>query len=209
MDRLKQDFIVAFRRLRATPGFALAAILTLALGIGANTAIFTAVNAVVLRALPVNRPEELFALNTKLFKNDFPVVSYPNYLDIRDRSTNVASGLAAYRIDPINFSRGGDNSRAWGYLVTGNYFDMLGVNAARGRVFHREDDISRGGHPIAVITYAFWQRRFGGDPAAVGARVKLNGLDYTIVGVTPPGFIGTELIYTPDIFVPMAMEPQI
>src|SRR4051812_44791044 len=187
MERLKQDFIVALRRLRATPGFALAAILTLALGIGANTAIFTAVNALVLRTIPVDHPEQLFAINTKILKNDFPVQSYPNYVDTRDRSASVAD-IAAYRLDPMNVSRGGENSRAWGYLVTGNYFDMLGVNAGRGRMLHREDDVTRGGHPVAVISYAYWQRRFAADPGAVGSRIKLNGMDYTVVGVTPRDF---------------------
>ena len=128
MDRLRQDIIVALRRLRSSPGFTIAAIVTLALGIGANTTIFTAVNTVVFRTLPVDHPEQLFSVNTQTFKTEFPVQSFPNYRDTRDRSGNVVSGLAAYRIDSINFSRAsGDNSRAWGYLVTGNYFDMLGI----------------------------------------------------------------------------------
>ena len=210
MDRLKQDLILAFRRLRSSFGFTIAAIVTLALGIGANTTIFTAVNTVVFRSLPVDHPDQLFSVNTKTYKTEFPVQSFPNYRDTRDRSTNVVAGLASYRIDPINFSRGGgDNSLAWGYLVTGNYFDLLGVAPLRGRLLHSSDDITRNGHPIAVITDAFWKRRFGGDPSAVGSRVKLNGLDYTIVGIAPPQFSGTEVIYTPEIFVPMAMEPQI
>ena len=210
MDRLKQDLILAFRRLRSSFGFTIAAIVTLALGIGANTTIFTAVNTVVFRSLPVDHPDQLFSVNTKTYKTEFPVQSFPNYRDTRDRSTNVVAGLASYRIDPINFSRGGgDNSLAWGYLVTGNYFDLLGVAPQRGRLLHSSDDITRNGHPIAVITDAFWKRRFGGDPSAVGSRVKLNGLDYTIVGIAPPQFSGTEVIYTPEIFVPMAMEPQI
>jgi predicted permease len=210
MHRLKQDVIVAFRRLHSSPGFTIAAIVTLALGIGANTAIFTAVNGVIFRTLPVDHPEELFAVNTQALRTEFPVQSFPNYRDTRDRSANVAAGLAAYRIDPINFSRGaGDNARAWGYLVTGNYFDMLGVHPGRGRLLHPSDDVSRGGHPVAVISHTFWQRRLGGDPGAVGRRIKLNGLDYTIVGIAPRQFTGTELIYTPEIYVPMAMEPQI
>lgn len=210
MDRFRQDLIVALRRLRSSPGFTAAAIVTLALGIGANTAIFTAVNAVVFRSLPVERPEELFAVNALTFKSELPVLSFPNYRDVRDRSTAVLAGLAAYRVDPINFSRAAaDNSRCWGYLVTGNYFDMLGVKAARGRVLRPEDDVNRGGHPVAVLSHAFWQRRFGGDPGAVGSRIKLNGLDYTVIGIAPEPFIGTELVYTPDIWVPMAMEPQI
>src|SRR5579883_1896724 len=114
MDRLKQDLIVAFRRLRSTPGFTLAAIVTLALGIGANATIFTAVNTIVFRALPVDHPEQLFSVNTQTFKTELPVMSYPNYRDARDRLGDVVSGLAAYRIDSINFSRGdGNNSRAW------------------------------------------------------------------------------------------------
>src|SRR5215467_13479515 len=104
MDRFKRDLIVALRRLRSSPGFTIAAIVTLALGIGANTAIFTAVNAVVFRALPVGQPEELFAVNTQMFKTEIPVQSFPNYRDTRDRSTNVLAGLAAYRIDPISFN---------------------------------------------------------------------------------------------------------
>ena len=116
MDRLKQDLILAFRRLRSSFGFTLAAIVTLALGIGANTTIFTAVNTVVFRSLPVDHPDQLFSVNTKTYKAEFPVQSFPNYRDTRDRSTNVVAGLASYRIDPINFSRGGgDNSLAWGY----------------------------------------------------------------------------------------------
>jgi predicted permease len=162
-----------------------------------------------LRSIPVPHPEELFSINSKVLKSEFPVESYPNYLDTRDRIGAAATGLAAYRIDGMNFSRGGDNSRVWGYLVTGNYFDMLGIHPLRGRVLHPDDDRMRSASPVAVITYAFWQRRFGGAADALGAVVKLNGLDYTIVGITPQGFQGTELIYTPEIFVPMSMEPQI
>jgi predicted permease len=210
MDRFRQDLILAFRRLRSSPGFTLAAILTLALGIGANTAVFTAVNALIFRPLPVTHPEELVAVNTHLALNaEFPVTSYLDYLDYRDRN-NVLSGLAGYRFSPVSFSQGNsNNARMWAYEVTGNYFDVLGVGAMRGRVLHREDDITRGGHPLAVITAACWQRRFAGDRGVVGRQIKLNGMDYTIVGVTPAGFSGTEVVFTPDIFVPIAMEPQI
>ncbi len=209
MDRLRQDLAVTFRRLRSSPGFTVAAIVTLALGIGANTAIFTAVNALVFRPLPVAHPNELVSLNTRAGKDEFPVQSYPNYIDLRDRNT-VLAGLAGYRMAPINFSRGESNgARIWSYEVTGNYFDILGVKPLAGRVLHREDDVTRRGHPVAVITYACWQKRFGADPGIIGQRIKLNGLDYTIVGVTPKGFSGTEVVFTPDIFVPIAMEPLI
>src|SRR5579863_5914174 len=209
MDQLRQDLIVSLRRLRSSPGFTISPILTLALGIGANTAIFTAVNALIFRPLPVERPNELVFLNTHLAHTEFPVQSYPNYLDYRDRN-NVLSGLAGYRFAPVSFSRGdSNNARMWVYEVTGNYFDVLGVEASRGRVLHREDDVNRRGHPVAVITYGCWQRRFAGESDIVGRKIKLNGMDYTVVGVTPPAFSGTEVVFTPDIFVPIAMQPQI
>jgi predicted permease len=209
MDRLFQDLIVSFRRLRSSPGFTVAAILTLALGIGANTTIFSLVNAVVFRPFGVERQNELVFFNMHLAKAEFPSTSYPDYKDYRDRNT-VLTDLALYRIVPMNLSRGsGENSRLWGYEVSGNYFDMLGVKALRGHVLHPEDDVKRGGHPLAVITYNCWQRRFAADPDIAGKKVKVNGLDYTILGVTPKSFVGTELIFTPEIFVPVAMAAQV
>jgi predicted permease len=209
MDRLLQDLIVSFRRLRSSPGFTAAAVVTLALGIGANTTIFSLVNAVVFRSFEVERPNELAFFNTHTAKADFPAISYPDYKDYRDRNT-VFTDLGVYRIAPMNMSRGGaGNSRIWGYLVSGNYFDMLGVKAIRGRVLHGEDDVKPGGHPVAVISFSCWKRRFGGDPDIAGKNVKLNGLDYTILGVAPAGFVGTELIYTPEIWAPIAMSKQI
>ena len=209
MDRLFQDLIVSFRRLRGSPGFTVAAILTLALGIGANTTIFSLVNAIVFRPFGVERQNELAFFNTHTAKAEFPALSYLDYKDYRDRNT-VFSGMAMYRIVPMNMSRGGgQNSRLWGYEVTGSYFELLGVNAIRGRILHPEDDVNKGGHPLAVITYNCWQRRFAGDPDIAGKKVKVNGLDYTILGVTPSGFVGTELIFTPEIFVPIMMSAQI
>jgi len=209
MDRLIQDLIVSFRRLRSSPGFTVAAILTLALGIGANTTIFSLVNAVVFRPFGVEHQNELAFFNMHLAKAEFPSTSYPDYKDYRDRNT-VLSALALYRIIPLNMSRGGgENSRLWGYEVSGNYFDMLGVKPIRGRVLHPDDDVKRGGHPLAVITYNCWQRRFAGDPDIAGRKVKVNGLDYTILGVTPREFVGTELIFTPEIFVPVAQAAQL
>src|SRR5437763_1317976 len=136
MDRLRQDLIVSFRRLRQTPGFTLAAIVTLALGIGANTAIFTAVNAIVFRSLPVDRPNELVFLNLG-GKVETPNQSYPNYRDFRDRNDTFSS-LMAYRVVPASFSvPGGRNARVWGYLVSGNYFDGLGERDSRTRAASR------------------------------------------------------------------------
>jgi predicted permease len=206
---LRHDLTCAFRRLRSSPGFTAAAIVTLALGIGANATVFSLVNAVVFRPFGVEHQSELVSFNMRTSKAQFPTISYPDYIDYRDRNT-VLSGLAMYRTIPVSMSRSGANNiRLWGYEVSGNYFDMLGVQAIRGRVLHAADDVKRGGHPLAVISYACWQARFGGDPDIAGKQVKIAGLDYTIVGVTPPAFIGTELIYTPEIFVPMAMAEQI
>jgi predicted permease len=206
---LRHNLTFAFRRLRLSPGFTAAAIVTLALGIGANTTIFSLVNAIVFRPFGVQNQSELVSLNMRTSKAQFPTLSYPDYKDYRDRNT-VLSALAMYRPIPMSMSRSGaKNARLWGYEISGNYFDMLGVQAIRGRVLHPEDDVKRGGHPLAVISYNCWRARFGGDPDIAGKQVKIAGLDYTIVGVTPPAFTGTELIYTPEIFVPLAMAEQI
>ena len=183
--------------------------MTLALGIGANTTIFSLVNAVVFRPFGVQNQSELVFFNMHTSKREVPLTSYPDYKDYRDRNT-VLSGLAMYFFDTLNISRSGaQNTRLWGYEVSGNYFDMLGVQPIRGRVLHPADDVQRGGHPVAVITYGCWQAHFGGDPNVVGKQVKINGLDYTIVGVTPQAFIGTEVLFTPEFFVPLAMSEQI
>ncbi len=206
---LRHDLVYTFRRLCSSPGFTAVAILTLALGIGANTTIFSLVNAAVFRPFGVERQNELVSLNIRTSKAEFPVLSYPDYKDYRDQNT-VFSGLAMYHPVPVNLSRAGSgNVRIWGYEVSGNYFDMLGVQPARGRLFHPEDDVKRGGHPVAVISYACWRGTFGGDPEIAGRKVKIGGMDYTIVGVTPASFIGTEMIFSPQIFVPLAMAEQI
>ncbi|MGD0301462.1 MAG: ABC transporter permease, partial [Bryobacteraceae bacterium] len=170
MDSLLLDLRLALRRLRQNPGFSIVAILTLALGIGANTAIFSVINAVLLRPLPVERSSELVAVNETMAGNTFPTLSVPNFRDMRDRNA-VLAGLAAYRILPASLGLPGASQRLWGYLVTGNYFDMLGVKPVRGRLLLPEDDRVPGGHPVAVISFGCWQKRFGGDPAVVGRQV--------------------------------------
>jgi predicted permease len=148
------------------------------------------------------------SLNETLGGNTFPSLSFPNYRDIRDRN-QALSGLMAYRILPASLGVQGNSQRVWGYLVTGNYFDVLGIGAVRGRVFTPEDDRKPGGHPVAVVSYNCWQKRLGGDPAAIGSKVRFNGMEFTILGVTPPGFFGTELIYHPDVFFPMMMQKEL
>jgi predicted permease len=204
MDLVLQDTRLAFRRLRQSPGFAVAAILTLALGIGANTTTFSAINKLILRPLPVERPQELVFLNTRNGSNQ----SYPNYKDFRDR-TRTLSGLAAYRIAPVAISQNGNNAHVWGYEVSGNYFEVLGVHAVLGRNLTPADDQKAGAHPVVVLSYASWQRRFAADPAIAGKTVKINGLGFTILGVMPRGFFGAELVFNPEFWVPIAMEAQI
>ncbi len=208
MDSFAINLRLAVRRLRQNPTFSAVAILTLALGIGANTAIFSIINAALLRHLPVARGAEIVSVNETMGGSTVPTLSFPNYRDLRDRNT-VLSGLTAYRFLPASLGLPGNNQRVWGYLVTGNYFDVLGVGAARGRLLRPDDDLRPGAHPVAVLSWSCWQKRFGADPTAVGRTVKINGMDFTILGVTPPGFFGTEIFFAPDVFFPAMMQKQL
>ena len=194
----------AGRALLQRPGFSLVAILTLALGIGANTAIFSLVNTVLLRRMPVERPDEVFAMNMRRKDDSMSAISYPNYLDFRNRN-EVLSGLLAYRFVPLSLSRSGGNERIWGYEVSGNYFDVLGVKAVRGRTFLSEEDKTRLTHPVVVLSYDSWQHRFGGDPALVGKDILLNNHQFRVIGITPESFKGTEQVYEAELWVPAMM----
>ncbi len=207
MDNLALDIRVALRRLTARPTFAVIAILSLGLGIGATTIFFGLLNASLLKPLAVDRPEELVSPSVKAWSA--PVVSYPGYLDIRDRS-GVFDGVATYRMAAMAMSLGaGRNSRIWGYLAGGNFFSMLGVKAAMGRTLTPDDDRTPRGHPVAVLTHLGWQRRLGGAADAVGRAVRINGMAYRIVGVLPADFNGIERFFAAEIYVPMMMQPQI
>ena len=205
LEALLQDLRYGLRMLRKTPGFTAVAVLTLALGIGVNTAIFSVVNALVLRPLPVERPKELAFLENAHYG---PGQSFPNYKDLRDRNQTFA-GLIGYRIAPMELETNRGAERIWGYLATGNYFDILGVEPALGRFFNKNDDLHPGASPYAVLSYAAWQSRFGADPAIVGKTIRLNRLLYSVIGVAPPEFHGIELFYWPEVWVPMMMEPRI
>jgi predicted permease len=195
----------AARTLRKSPGFTAVAVLTLALGIGANTAVFSVVNALVLRALPVERPKELAFLENAHYG---PGQSFPNYKDLRDRNQSF-TGLIGYRMAPMALETDRAAERIWGYLATGNYFDVLGVHPFLGRCFNQNDDVHAGASPYAVLSYSAWQSRFGADPAIIGKTIRLNRLPYSVIGVAPPDFHGTELFYWPEVWVPMMMEPRI
>jgi len=196
----------AARLCRRSPGFALAAILSLALAIGANTLIFNIVNRLIVAPLPVAFPEQLVFVQSSLAGSQSH--SFPNYRDFRDRNRTLA-GLVGYRIAPMHLDARGGATRVWGYLATGNYFEVLGVQPAAGRFFTQDDDRQPGSAAVAVLSYDTWQRRFLGDQAIVGTTIRINQLPYTVVGVAPRGFHGTEIFYRPEIRVPMMMQAQI
>ncbi len=202
---LWRDVVYATRRLLAKPGFLVVALLTLALGVGFNASIFTFVNAFLIRPLPVDRPDRLMSLDYGERRNS--TVSFPDYLDIRDRN-QVFTGVAAIRPMPMalsvsNGGQAGANNRIWGYLVSGNYFELLGVVPSRGRFLTPGDD-GKAPTPVAVLSYGCWQARFGADQQIVGKSTKINGVAFTVVGVAPPGFIGTERLYASEIWVPFS-----
>jgi predicted permease len=207
METLLQDLRYGARMLMKKPGFTFVAVLTLGLGIGANTAIFSLVNTILLRPLPIAQPEQVVTLNFGVpGRGVFPLIGYPEYKDYRDRNQALA-GLAAYSGATVSLSSNGINERILGSYVTGNYFSLLGVGASLGRVIAPEDDLTPGGHPVVMLTYQCWQQRFGADPQTIGRSVLINGRNYTVIGVAPPEFRGTELAATPELWFPMMMKP--
>ncbi len=225
LDTLVQDVRFGARTIYRYPGFAASIVLTLALGIGANTAIFSLMDAVLLRLLPVSSPEELYAFGSRLGagtmqvdrpeERDTVFFSYPDYEAIRDHN-EVFSGLTAMSSFPVNayvsseLSPGEEGiEQAEAFLVTGNFFSVLGVPAVEGRTFTAEEDRSPGAHPVAVISYAFWSRKFGRNLAVIGSVLRMNGTDYTVVGVTPPEFLGTWVGFSTDVWVPMMMQAEL
>jgi predicted permease len=206
-----QDLRYSVRVLLKSPGFTAVAALSIALGIGANTAVFSLVNAVLFKPLPVDHPEQLAALYTMEPSSSYPdAFSYPDYLDYRDRNEVFSDLVGHYGVQLSLANSGGQPELIWGELVTGNYFTGLGVKAAAGRTFTGEDDQQPGASPVAVLSYSFWQRRFGGDQQVIGKTLKLNGHDYTVTGVACFGFSGTRFLgFIPDIWVPMMMRDQV
>ena len=211
MAHLVQDLRFALRTFRKAPVFVVVAILSLALGIGANTAIFSLVDQVLLRLLPVKNPEQLVLLwgrGEHYGSNNGPnKLSYPMYADFRDKN-QVFSGMFCARQNSMSLSFEGKTERIAGELVSGTYFPVLGVSPAIGRVFSVEDDQTKGGHPYAVLSYRFWLSRFGGDPGVIGKKLLVNGYPLTVVGVSQAGFDGTDPAYSPQIRVPIMMKAQ-
>ena len=206
MDILSQDLRYALRRLARSPGFTLVAVLSLALGIGANTAIFSVVNSLLLRGLPVEAPEELVEIYQGEDDYAYLTLSYPDFADLRD-SNEVFSDVVAYYLFMAMVDRD-DGSEATirnMEVVTGNYFSMLGVRPVLGRGFLPEEDATPGTHPVMVLGHGYWQSEFGGDPGVMGTSVRLNGHVFTVVGVAPESFKGMYPGLVPDFYVPMMM----
>jgi predicted permease len=207
---MKADLRLALRQLRKAPGFAVTAVLTLALAIGANAIVFSVLNALVLRPLNVPHSENLFMLQRAFSEGNSPAQSYPDYRDLRDRNHSFES-LMSYNIPGrVGLDTGSGNpSAVWPYMVSGNYFDSLGVQPYLGRFIHASDEHGKNSVPFIVLSYAYWHSHFSGDPAAVGRTVQINKHPFTIVGVAPPGFRGTELFFAPDLWAPNVDMPQI
>ncbi len=211
-----QDLHYSVRMLRKSPGFTAVAVLTLALGIGANTAIFSLTDQILLRALPVPHPEQLVILRSpgpnhghtwSDVDQGAQSFSYLMYKDLRERAT-VFSGLLACRETTVNVSGHGETQAAHADLVSGNFFETLEVQPAVGRLFMAGDETASGANTVAVLSYAYWSRRFGADPAILNKPLTVNGVPLTVVGVTRKGFYGVQIGSTPDIFIPVTMKAQ-
>jgi putative ABC transport system permease protein len=215
MQTLMQDLRYGLRMLAKNPGFTAIVVLTLALGIGANTAIFSLMNQILLRQLPVQNPNELVVLHapgpvTGHVSDDGDETesfSYPMYKALRENSVTVCNMLGQYTFS-ASISSHGQTEHGSGQLVSGNYFEALGVPPAIGRVFSLEDDRVPGGHPVVVLSHAYWTRHFAGDLGILNKSLLINNVEMTVVGVARAGFSGAQVGKSPDVFVPLMMTPQ-
>ena len=216
LDACRRDAMLAFRVLRKAPVFGTMAVISLALGIGANTMVFTVLKHIVLDSLPVPHPEQLVILHNPGpqeghisddgMQSSF---SYPLYRDLDHATGQIFDGVAARYASTVTLMKANVTTRAHCELVSGNYFDVLRVNPWRGRLLSPSDDRKPGGHPLAVLSYGFWQRSFGGDERLIGQTVRINTFPYVIVGIAPPHFYGIGMHSSVDLFVPIMMKAQI
>ena len=207
---MNADLRLALRQLRKAPGFAITAVLTLALAIGANAVVFSVLNALVLRPLNVPHPENLFMLERNYGSETTASQSYPDYRDLRDRNHSFDSLVDYDIMGGIGLDTGSGNpSVIWPYVVSGNYFDALGIQPYLGRFIHASEEHGKNSMPEIILSYSLWHSFFNSDRAAVGRTVQINKYPFTIVGVAPPDFRGTELFFAPDLWVPIVNAPQI
>src|SRR5262245_50754083 len=212
IEHLFRDVRYALRSLARSPAFAAIAILSLALGMGANTAIFSIIDKLLLESLPVRSPRELVLLNPAGLRNGWTAGSrtwsYPAYRGLREHQ-RVFAGLIAERTDAVNLTVDGATQRAVASIVSGNYFDVLGVRAPQGRLFGDDDDRIRSGHPVAVLSHGFWVERFGGSSDIIGRTLRVGGHPFTVIGIAERGFNGLEVGGSVDLFVPTMMLPDV
>ncbi len=215
MNTLLQDLKYGLRTLMKNPGFTVVAVLTLALGIGANTAIFSLLDQVLLRSLAVAEPDRLVILHDAEWRsgwstsdNSERVYSYPHYKDVRDK-VPLFEGVIARAGVQLSVTASGASERAQGEIVSGNYFPVLGVRPAVGRLLDAGDDGLPGASPVAVLSYAYWSRRFGANPQVVGQKITLSNYPFTVVGVAAPGFNGLLKGQNAEVFVPIAMKREL
>src|SRR3984885_8549292 len=215
MENLLQDIRFGLRTLGKNPGFTIVAILTLALGVGANAAIFSLTDQVLLRLLPVERPRELVVLSspgrswgrTWSDGDSAASFSYPAYKEIRDRNEVFAGLLARFHVQ-VSVAGQGESELAEADLVSGNYFQVLGVRPFLGRVLSAPDETAPAASPVAVLSYGYWTRHFGSDPNILNKQLVVIGTSLTVVGVTRPGFTGVQVGQIPDLFIPITMKAQ-
>ena len=207
---MNADLRLALRQLRKAPGFAVTAVLTLALAIGANAVVFSVLNALVLRPLNVPHADSLFMIERQYRVESSPSQSFPDYLDLRDRNRSFDS-LVSYDIaGGVGLDTGSGNPLVlWPYMVSGSYFDALGIQPYLGRFLHASDEHGKNSAPYIVLSYACWHTHFNSDPGAVGRIVQINKHPYTIIGVAPANFRGTELFFAPDMWAAIVNLPQI
>lgn len=208
MGTLLQDLRYGWRSLWQTPGLTLAAILSLGLGIGANTTVFSWIQAVLLRPIPgAADPDRILTLGLQSREGRDRSWSYPNYRDLRGWVTTF--DLAAQDDLAMSVTVAGQSERAYGAIVSGNYFQFMGVTPALGRLLTPDDDRDPGTHPVVVLSHGYWQRRFAGDPTIIGREMTVNGTPFTVIGVGPPRFIGSFLGVATAMWAPMAMQAEL
>ena len=209
MDTMLRDLRYAVRRLRQAPGFTAIALLSLALGIGANTAAFSLVNAILLRRPPLAQPERLLEIHLTSDDFAFTPFSYPDYEDLQRVGGQVFAGIAASQLAAVPHELGGRVESVLAELVNGSYFPVLGLRPALGRLLGPEDHVARSGHPVAVLAYDYWTRTFAADPSIIGREIRLAGRPYTVVGVAPREYEGNLRGLAPSLYLPILMLNQL
>jgi len=202
---MTNDLRIALRQLWKSPGFTVTAILTLALGIGANAVVFSVLNALVLRPVNVPRAQNLYMVQ----RSRFPSQSYPDYVDLRDKNRTFESLVTFDIVGPVGVDTGENPTTAWPYLASGNYFDALGIQPHLGRFFHASDEHGPNSAAYTVLSYSYWHGHFHDDAGVVGRTVRINKHPFTIIGVAPPEFRGTELFFAPALWIPMVEQPTV